>query len=121
MSQELVTVLQIALILLVSGCCLGGLVLQLFAWRHLKPGIPRYGHKDALFNKKEEYYTEQGMKYVNLQKILLYGMAGLLVVFFLVTEIGRPPPDRDAAPTGEQSSSEVAPAEPAASTVPATQ
>lgn len=90
MSQELVTILQIAIIGLVSACCVGGLILQLFAWRHLKPGIPRYGHKDALFNKKEEYYTEHGMKYVNLQKMLLYGMGGLLVIFFIVTEIGRP-------------------------------
>jgi hypothetical protein len=90
MDQDLVTYLQIGIIGLISLCCLGGLVLQIFAWRHLKPGIPKYGHKDALFNKKHEYYTEEGMKYVDMQKLLLYVMGGLLVVFFIVTEIGRP-------------------------------
>jgi hypothetical protein len=86
--------LQIAVILLLALCCAAGIGLQFAAWRHLKPGIPRYGHKDALFKKKEEYYTEAGMRYINMQKQLMYLMAVLFAILILSIEMGAeaPPP-----------------------------
>lgn len=80
--------------LLIGLCCAAGIVLQFYAWRHLKPGIPRYGHKDALFKKKEEYYTEEGMRYVKMQKGLIYIMAPLFIALVVLIEwsANAPPP-----------------------------
>ena len=80
--------------ILIGLCCAVGIGLQFFAWRHLKPGIPRWGHKDALFRKKEEYYTEEGMRYVNMQKNLMIAMTPLLILLIVVIEYAAegPPP-----------------------------
>jgi len=74
-------------------CCVIGIVLQFYAWRHLKPGIPRFGHKDSLFKKKDEYYTEEGMKYVNMQKTVTYVMAALFAVALFSSTPGSDVPD----------------------------
>ena len=80
--------------ILIGIACAAGIVLQFFAWRHLKPGIPRWGHKDALFKKKDQYYTEEGMRYVNMQKGLMYAMTPLLVLLIVIIEYSAdaPPP-----------------------------
>ena len=81
-----VSTLQWVLVGLIAVCCVTGVGLQFFAWRHLKPGIPKYGHKDALFNKKKEYYTDEGMRYVNMQRIVMYAMGFLFMAFLLLGE-----------------------------------
>lgn len=80
--------------ILIGVCCAAGIVLQFYAWRHLKPGIPRFGHKDALFKKKEEYYTEEGMRYVTMQKGIMYIMAPLFLLLVIIIEFSAdaPPP-----------------------------
>lgn len=85
--------LQVIAVGLIGACCLAGIVLQFFAWRHLKPGVPRFGHKDALFKKKQEYYTEEGMRYVNMQKTLAYVMAVLFMLVLFGTDPGDDPGD----------------------------
>lgn len=84
--------LQVAMLILLALCSAIGIWLQFLAWRHLKPGIPRYGHKDSMFKKKQDYYTEQGMAYIRLQKGLMYIMAGLFAVLIFAIEYGAPNP-----------------------------
>lgn len=73
-------------------CCIAGIILQIFASRHRKPGIPRLGHKDALFKKKDLYYTETGMKYVEMQKYAMYIMAAMFILFLFTAEQPPVPP-----------------------------
>lgn len=85
-------ILQVAALIGLTLCCVAGIVLQFFAWRHLKPGIPPYGHKDALFKKKDQYYTPEGMRYIEMQKKLIYVMLGLFFLFIYTIEADAPPP-----------------------------
>ncbi|MEC9267607.1 MAG: hypothetical protein RLW87_02260 [Alphaproteobacteria bacterium] len=80
MDGSLLEILHIVAWGLLALCCFAGIALQFFAWRHLKPGIPRFGHKDSLFKKKAEYYTEEGLVFIELQKRVMYVM---LTIFFL--------------------------------------
>lgn len=79
-------IVQIILLILVSACCIAGFVLQFYAWRHLKPGIPRFGHKDALFRKKDQYYEPEGMVYIEWQKRIMHVMFVLFILFIIAIE-----------------------------------
>lgn len=87
MSPDLLEILQAGVLLLIALCCVVGVVLQFYAWRHLKPGIPRFGHKDSLFKKKAEYYTEEGLHYIGLQKQVMYVMLFLFAIFIVTIEL----------------------------------
>ena len=80
------------LIFVIAVSCFTGIGLQFLAWRHRKPGIPRYGHKDSFFRKKDQMYTEQGMYYIRLQKKLMYIMLGAMILFFIMVQPDQPPP-----------------------------
>ncbi|MDF1750966.1 MAG: hypothetical protein P1V34_19055 [Alphaproteobacteria bacterium] len=82
--------IQILLIILLALCCVAGFVLQFYAWRHLKPGIPRFGHKDAMFKKKDQYYTEEGLKYIEWQKRIMNVMFFLFAGFIILIEWSAP-------------------------------
>ena len=82
------SIFVILILLAITLCCIAGIVLQFYAWRHLKPGIPRYGHKDSMFRKRADYYTEDGMRYIEMQKKLTYVMFGLFVIFIVLIETG---------------------------------
>lgn len=82
--------IQILLIILLALCCIVGFVLQFYAWRHLKPGIPRFGHKDAMFKKKDQYYTEEGLKYIEWQKRIMNVMFFLFAGFIILIEWSAP-------------------------------
>ena len=92
--MDIFRIAQIIMLALLGLCCLAGIVLQFYAWRHLKPGIPRYGHKDALFKKKEEYYEPEGLRYIEMQKKIMYGMAGIFALFIVMLEL-----EADGPPT----------------------
>jgi hypothetical protein len=85
----------------IALCSAGGIVLQFKAWQHLKPGIPKFGHKDSLFTKKADYYTEEGMRYVGMQKQLIYAMAVFALLLLVSIELSGPP----AAPPPAQPAS----------------
>lgn len=50
---------------------LSGFVLQLLAFRHRREEYGLFGHKDSMFRHKENAYTEEGMKYIRLQKMVI--------------------------------------------------
>ena len=80
------------LIFVIGAACFTGIGLQFLAWRHRMPGIPRYGHKDSFFRKKDQMYTEQGMYYIRLQKKLMYVMLGAMILFFIMVQPDQAPP-----------------------------
>ncbi|MCR9221663.1 MAG: hypothetical protein NXI21_15680 [Alphaproteobacteria bacterium] len=63
--------------------CIAGMGLHVMALRHRRPGVPIFGHKDSLFRRKHEIFTEEGMKYVEWQKRLVV-LAMILVVLLFV-------------------------------------
>ncbi|HAE00140.1 MAG TPA: hypothetical protein DCL95_06665 [Rhodospirillaceae bacterium] len=81
---------QILLIILLTLCCVAGFVLQFYAWRHLKPGIPRFGHKDAMFRKKDQYYEPEGLKYIDWQKKIMHIMFVLFAALIILIEWSAP-------------------------------
>lgn len=92
-TQSLASFMLIGSLVGIGLCSAAGIALQFKAWQHLKPGIPRFGHKDSLFTKKADYYTEEGLRYVGMQKRLIYAMAVLALLLILGIELSGPPAD----------------------------
>lgn len=92
MDSGLIELAQMTILGLLALCCVIGVALQFFAWRHLKPGIPRFGHKDSLFKKKAEYYTDEGLHYIELQKRVMYVMLALFFLFIASIEFSATEP-----------------------------
>lgn len=90
-TQTLASLLFIVSLSGIALCSVGGIALQFKAWKHLKPGIPRFGHKDSLFTKKADYYTEEGLRYVGMQKRLIYVMAAFALLLLVGIELSGPP------------------------------
>ncbi len=76
---------QLAVMILLAGICLVGMVLHGLAQRHRKPGVPRVGQKDSLFRKAEQHYTETGLRYVAIQKRLVVLATILVVLLFALS------------------------------------
>ena len=83
---------QLIIVILLAIACIAGMALHVLANRHRRPGVPAFGHKDSLFRNKSQVYTEEGMKYVRMQKGLIV-VAALLAVLLLVMGTPPPPPE----------------------------
>ena len=75
-------ILVLAAIFAVS---IAGMVLQVKANRHKRPDAPPGPVKDAFFRRKHEIFTEEGMRYVEMQKKLMVVLCGLAIVFYFLT------------------------------------
>lgn len=75
-------VLTIVAILAVS---IAGMFLQLKANKHRRPDAPPGPVKDAFFRRKHEIFTEEGMRYIEMQKKLLVVLSVLAVIFYFLT------------------------------------
>lgn len=66
------------------------LVLQVLALRHKREHGSAYMLKDSLFKHKDLVYTEEGMKYIELQKkVASYGMLLIVAILLIGNVLGQ--------------------------------
>ncbi len=97
---------NIPLILVLIGIfaiSIAGIVLQIKANRHRRPDAPPGPVKDAFFRRKHEIFTEEGMRYVEMQKKLLGVLCIFAIAFYFLTV----PPEPDDSSETDPASAET--------------
>lgn len=84
----------ILVLIAIFAVSVAGMLLQLKANKHKRPDAPPGPMKDAFFRRKHEIFTDEGMRYVEMQKKLLVVLCGLAIAFYFLTV---PPEDAGEA------------------------
>lgn|GEM_PF-5994571 len=81
------TMPQVILMILIAISCVAGMVLHFMTRKYRRPDLPRSVFKDSLFTNAEAAVTEEGVKYVRLQKNLVVVATILVVLLFAVSSV----------------------------------